>query len=178
MQALQRNFFEFFSLPVSFELDRDALEQAYRTVQSSVHPDRFANAAPPEKRYAMQLATLANEAVQTLRDPLARARYLCELNNVDVGAEDNTAMPPEFMMQQMEWREALEEAVDGKNLDEVKQLSGQIDRAKVELQSQLSQALDSDRDYIGAADLVRRWMFIDRFEHEVKPAMRSLATGK
>jgi molecular chaperone HscB len=178
MQALQRNYFEFFSLPVGFDLDLAALEQAYRTVQGNVHPDRFANAAPAEKRYAMQLATMANEAMQTLKEPLSRARYLCELNQIDVGAEDNTAMPPEFMMQQMKWREALEDALAAGNAGQVKELAAGIAQERDRLQSQLSAALDTDRDYEKAADLVRRWMFIDRFDQEVKPAMRSLATGK
>jgi molecular chaperone HscB len=105
-----QNHFDLFNLPPRFAVDAGALDSAYRDVQSRVHPDRFVNATDAEKRVAMQWATRANEAYQTLKNPLARARYLCELNGVDLQTESNTAMPPSFLMQQMEWRERLEEA--------------------------------------------------------------------
>ncbi|MGB7180721.1 MAG: Fe-S protein assembly co-chaperone HscB [Burkholderiaceae bacterium] len=174
MQALKRNYFEFFSLPQAFGIDLHALELAYRQVQSAVHPDRFANAGSAEKRYAMQLATLANEAHQALRNPLTRARYLCEINGEEIGAEDNTAMPAEFMMQQLEWREALEEAVDADDLAAVDLLSKQVDAVRLKLTDELSTALDKSADFALAAGLVRRWMFLDRFAQEVNTATRSL----
>jgi DnaJ-domain-containing protein 1 len=79
-----------------------------------VHPDKFVNATDAEKRVAMQWATRANEAYQTLKSPQKRAHYLCELNGVDLQTESNTAMPMAFLMQQMEWREALGDARAGR----------------------------------------------------------------
>lgn len=178
MQALKRNYFEFFSLPAGFALDLTSLDEAYRLMQRSIHPDRFASAGPVEKRYAMQLATMANEAHRTLRDPLGRARYLCELNGVDVGAEDNTAMPPDFMMQQMVWREGLEEAVTARDALAVQALNDELASARSQLQAGLTTALDQDQDYEAAAALVRRWMFLERFEQELDTATRSLRLGK
>jgi len=105
-----QNHFDLFQLPARFDLDMGALDAAYRDVQGRVHPDRFVNAGNAEKRVAMQWATRANEAYQTLKNPQKRAQYLCELNGVDLQTDSNTAMPMAFLMQQMEWREALGEA--------------------------------------------------------------------
>jgi len=174
MQALKRNYFEFFSLTPSFELDDAALDDAFRAVQSSVHPDRFASAGPAEKRYAMQLATMANEAHQTLRDPLSRARYLCELNDVAIGAEDNTSMPADFMMQQMEWRESLEDALAKRSADALTRLQAELDQAHAHLQASLTSALDDQKDFEAGAALVRRGMFMDRFSTELKQAVRTV----
>ncbi|MDB5918051.1 MAG: Fe-S protein assembly co-chaperone HscB, partial [Massilia sp.] len=112
-----QNHFDLFQLPARFTIDVKALDAAYRDVQGQVHPDRFINATDAEKRVAMQWATRANEAYQTLKNPQKRARYLCELNGVDLQTESNTAMPMDFLMQQMEWREALGEARAAKDVD-------------------------------------------------------------
>lgn len=126
LSSLSDSHFVLFGLPEQFAIDADSLDHAYRTVQAQVHPDRFAAAGDAQKRVAMQWATRANEAYQTLRDPLKRAKYLLHLRGVDVGAEDNTAMEPAFLMQQMEWREAIEDAVHAKNVDALDALSGEL----------------------------------------------------
>ena len=98
---MKDDFFALFGLPARYEVDEAALDAAYRTVQSQAHPDRFANAGDAERRVAMQWAAHANEAYRTLRQPLKRAIYLLHLRGVDIQAESNTAMAPEFLMQQM-----------------------------------------------------------------------------
>ena len=100
-----QNHFALFQLPLQFSIDMDSLNAAYREVQNRVHPDKFANATDAEKRVAMQWATLANEAYQTLKNPLKRAMYFCQLHGVDLQIETNTAMPRDFLIQQMEWRD-------------------------------------------------------------------------
>ena len=97
-------------LPAKYAVDPSRLEQGYRDLQSRVHPDRFAAATDADRRLAMQWATRANEAYSVLKDPLERARYLLQLKGYDTEEETNTAMPPDFLMQQMEWREAVAEA--------------------------------------------------------------------
>src|SRR3954470_12715667 len=106
----QRNHFELLGLPVAYTVDSTRLERCYRDLQTRVHPDKFAAATEAERRVAMQWATRANEAYRTLRDPLGRARYLLQLKGFDTGEESNTAMPPDFLMQQMEWREVVADA--------------------------------------------------------------------
>jgi molecular chaperone HscB len=105
-----KNHFELFGLPLEYVLDEAVLNRAYRDVQSEVHPDRFANATDTEKRLAAQWATRVNEAYRTLRSPLDRGRYFLKVHGIDTEEESNTAMPVDFLMQQMEWREAVADA--------------------------------------------------------------------
>jgi molecular chaperone HscB len=161
-----QNHFELFHLPQRFEIDTEALDRAYHEVQNQAHPDRFASASGAEKRVAMQWATRANEAYQTLKNPLARAKYLCELNGVDLQVESNTAMPPAFLMQQMEWREALEDAHAAKDVGELENLEGELRAARKAEIAALAASLDVG-DFHAAAQGVRRMMFIEKFEEEV-----------
>src|SRR5512135_2518203 len=111
----QQDFFSLFTLPARFQIDSTALEQSYRALQAQVHPDKFAHLSEAERRLSMQWATRVNEGYQTLRNPLNRARYLLSLHGIDTQEDSNTAMPAEFLMQQMEWREALEETREARD---------------------------------------------------------------
>ncbi|MGB8600480.1 MAG: Fe-S protein assembly co-chaperone HscB, partial [Burkholderiales bacterium] len=102
-----KNYFDLFGLEKKFSVPQEVLDRAYRDIQSQIHPDKFSHAGEAEKRLSMQWATRANEAYQTLKKPLARARYLLQLHGVDTQEETNTAMPTGFLMEQMEWREAV-----------------------------------------------------------------------
>lgn len=168
----QPDFFTLFQLPPRFALDAGALEDAYRRVQAQVHPDRFGAASAAEKRVAMQWAAHANEAVAALRSPVKRAAYLCERNGVPIAAESNTAMPGDFLMQQMQWREALAEAYSAPALA---QLAGEVESARAELHARLAEALDTRHDYAAAAALVRQLMFVEKFATEVAQASETHA---
>jgi molecular chaperone HscB len=166
MASLTDSHFELFNLPEQFALDASALDHAYRTVQAQVHPDRFAAAGDAQKRIAMQWATRTNEAYQTLRDPLLRARYLLTLRGIDVGAENNTAMEPAFLMQQMEWRENIEDASAAKNVDALDSLLAELrDEEKVRF-TKLAALLDSGSNQ-AAGEAVRQLMFIERVAAEI-----------
>ena len=157
--------FELFGLPPRFAIDLDALERAYKGVQARVHPDRFASGTAAERRVAMQWSTRANEAYTTLRSAQKRAGYLVERAGVPINAETNTAMPPAFLMQQMEWREALDEARgDPAELVEVR---ATMNDERDELLAAIGRAIDDAQDWTGAAALVRQLMFIDRFASEI-----------
>lgn len=168
-----QNHFELFQLPVRYAVDMDALDAAYREVQGRVHPDRFVHATDAEKRVAMQWATRANEAYQTLRNPQKRAQYLCELNGVDLQTESNTAMPMAFLMQQMEWREALEDARAGKDAEALDGLDAQVRRERKQMLEQVGRQLDAG-DYEAAAQGVRALMFLEKFGDEVQYAFEAL----
>lgn len=173
--SIQRDHFSLFDLPARFALDASALEAAYKRVQSRVHPDRFAAATAAEKRVAMQWAARANEAFETLRSPLRRAAYLCELNGVPIGAESNTAMPAAFLAQQMHWRERLEEARAQRDDAQLSALGQEVRAARADLLAQLAQALDVAHDFAAAAALVRQLMFVEKFETEVGGALDAAA---
>jgi molecular chaperone HscB len=168
-----QNHFELFNLPVRFDVDLAALDAAYRDVQGRVHPDRFVNATDAEKRVAMQWATRANEAHQTLKNPLKRARYLVELNGIDLQTESNTAMPMDFLMQQMEWREALGDARAAKDAQALDELDAQLKRERKQRLETIGRELDAGK-YEQAAQDVRALMFLDKFGDEVHYAFEAL----
>jgi molecular chaperone HscB len=168
-----QNHFELFDLPQRFAIDMEALDRAYREVQNNVHPDKFVNASGAEKRVAMQWATRANEGYQTLKNPFKRAAYLCELNGIDLQTESNTAMPTAFLMQQMEWREALEEAKAEKNLEGLESLDGELRALRKTRIARISEVLDAD-DFEAAAQEVRQLMFLEKFGEEVQAVFEKL----
>ena len=161
-----KNHFELFQMPVMFEIDTQQLDAAYREVQGRVHPDKFVTATDAEKRVAMQWATRANEAYQTLKNPLKRAMYLCEMNGVDLATESNTHMPTAFLMQQIEWREALDDARDAKNQSALEQLENELIQKRALLLSLVTQHLNAAQ-YNDAGEPVRQLMFVEKFGDEV-----------
>jgi len=168
-----QNHFELFHLPQRFALDNAALDRAYHEVQNQTHPDRFASASGAEKRVAMQWTTRANEAYQTLKSPFKRAAYLCELNGVELQAESNTAMPAAFLMQQMEWRETLDDARAGKDLAALEQLDLELRAARKADLQRIGALLDA-QDFQQAAQHVRQLMFLEKFGEEIGNAFAVL----
>jgi molecular chaperone HscB len=168
-----QNHFELFDLPAKFDIDMTALDTAYRDVQGRVHPDRFVNASDTEKRVAMQWATRANEAYQTLKNPLKRARYLVELNGVDLQTESNTAMPMDFLVQQMEWREALGDARAAKDAAALDDIDAQLKRERKQRLEKIGRELDAGQ-YEQAGQDIRALMFIEKFGDEVHYAFEAL----
>src|SRR5574343_1451951 len=171
---LTADFFSLFELPKSFRLNLSELDSRYRDVQAQVHPDRFANASDAERRLSMQWATHANEAYQTLKKPLERAKYLLHLAGHDIQAESNTAMPPDFLMEQMEWREAVMEARDGGDHHELERLHNRLRNDISARYEELGQLLDESGDFALATDRVRRLMFLEKLLHEIDDALASL----
>ncbi|MFZ6820213.1 Fe-S protein assembly co-chaperone HscB [Undibacterium sp. Ji22W] len=157
-----QNHFALFHLPMQFELDRAQLDTAYREVQSRVHPDKFVQAGDAEKRVAMQWATQANEAFQTLKDPLKRATYLCHLNGVDLQTESNTSMPASFLMQQMEWREAFDDARHSHDMAAMMQLEKEV-QARLKAQTAKAGTAIASGDFPAAAQDIRACLFLEKF---------------
>ena len=149
---------------MQFSQDRAQLDARWKELQREAHPDKFAAQGAAAQRVAMQWSVRINEAYQRLKNPLKRASYLCELNDAPINAEDNTAMPADFLMQQMEWREALDEAKTVKDLEE---LALQSKCNGLKQLSKVEQMLDGNRDFLAAAQQVRSLMFIERFASEV-----------
>ena len=166
-----RDHFDLLGLPVAYAVDAARLERGYRELQSQVHPDRFAAAPEAEKRVAMQWATRANEAYRTLRDPVDRARYLLHLKGYDTGEETNTAMPPDFLMQQMEWREAAAEARAARDRARLEALLADLAAAHGEMLGQLERAIDREANYDAGCSLVRKLRFLEKLEEEIEEAL-------
>ncbi len=168
---LDSDDFELFGLARRFALDPGALDTRWRALQTEVHPDKFAAQGAAAQRVAMQWAVRVNEAYQRLKDPLKRAAYLCELNGAPIEAESNTAMPAGFLMQQMEWREALDEA---RGVDAVEALHEELRRHRRDGLARLEQTLDTTHDHAAAAQQVRALMFSERFAHDIDQRLDAL----
>ncbi len=171
---LRADHFALFGLSRVFRLDPSDLDSRYRDIQAQVHPDRFAHAGEAERRVSMQWATHANEAYQTLKNPLERAKYLLHLVGHDIQAESNTSMPSDFLMEQMEWREAVVEARNGGDHHELEHLHNRLRGDINSRYGELGELLDEASDYAGATDRVRRLMFLEKLLHEIDDALASL----
>jgi molecular chaperone HscB len=163
--------FELFGLPQQFAQDRSAIDARWKELQREAHPDKFAAQGGAAQRVALQWSVRINEAYQRLKDPLKRAAYLCELLGAPIDAENNTSMPAAFLMQQMEWREALEEA-DGE--DELEAIAGQLADSRRQLLARIEALLDAEHDAPEAAQQVRALMFLERFGDDIENRLEQL----
>ena len=164
--------FTLFGLPRRHALDRGELDARWRALQAEVHPDRFAAQGAAAQRLAMQWAVRVNEAYQRLKDPLRRGAYLCELTGVGVDAERNTAMPPEFLLEQMAWRESLDDA--GGDASAVEALDREVAGRERALLQRLTREIDETGDARAAAATVRALMFVSRFREDIGRRLEAL----
>ena len=162
--SLQSTDFELFDVPVRFVQESGALDARWKELQREAHPDRFAAQGGAAQRMAMQWSVRINEAYQRLKNPLRRAAYLCELHGAPIRAEDNTAMPGPFLLQQMEWRETLD---DTHSLQQVDLLAGVVEQARLATLARCGELIDQSQDFADAAQQVRALMFIERFAQSV-----------
>ena len=169
-----QNHFELFGLAPAYALEAEALEKRYREIQAEVHPDRFAHAGDAERRASLQWTTRVNEAYRTLRDPVQRGRHFLELHGVDVAFETNTQMPTDFLMRQLELREELEAATGQKDPARLDRLRAGLSVSKKTLEKEIGTAIDGRKDYAGAAELVRKLMFLDRLDSEIDTAYEAI----
>ena len=172
---LQSSDFELFGLATQYSQDRSVIDARWKELQREAHPDKFAAQGAAAQRLAMQWSVRINEAYARLKDPLRRAAYLCELNAAPVNAENNTAMSKEFLVQQMQWREALEEAQDREKLDD---LALHVASERHGLLQKCEQLLDVTHDYQQAAQQVRALMFVERFGRDVEAGQDRLAAAQ
>ena len=170
---LDSDDFELFGLPKQFKQDRAQIDAQRRRLQAQVHPDRFTSEGASAQRLSMQWSVRVNEAFERLKNPLSRAAYLCELGGAPVAAHDNTAMPTNFLMQQISWREALDEA---NTISDLRALQTQIAATRAMHMESLERLLDAENDVHSAAKEVRALMFIERLSSDVEQRLEELQT--
>ena len=168
---LQSDDFKLFGLVQKFSQDRTAIDTQWKALQREAHPDKFAAQGASAQRVAMQWSVRINEAYQRLKDPLKRAAYLCELNGAPTNAENNTAMPAEFLVQQIEWREALDEAKTFESMHKIALCALEYGREQL---LKIEQAIDTDVNFELATHHIRALMFIERFASEVESRIDQL----
>ncbi len=172
--ATNGNFFELLQVPPVFRLDLGQLDRHYLELQTRVHPDKTAHLSDAERRLSLQWATLTNEAYQTLKQPLDRARYLLKIQGVDTREEDNTAMPTAFLMEQIEWREELAGAATLRNVRAMDRLAARLRAEMNNLFESLGMLLDVERRLPAAAPIVRQLAFLDKLGRDLNEALAAL----
>jgi molecular chaperone HscB len=173
-EHFSRDHFALFDLPRRQALDELGLERLYREIQNQVHPDKHAHLADSERRLAMQWATRVNQAYVTLKSPLKRAEYLLTLLGHDPQIDHNTAMPAEFLMAQMELREAVVESRAGGDIDALEHMHRQVRKDMAGQHEVLVTALDENKDYPRGAEIVRQLMFQEKLLHEIDDALQAV----
>ena len=163
--------FSLFGLPQKQTQQRAEIDARWKALQAQVHPDKFAAEGASSQRLAMQWAVRVNEAHQRLRDPLKRAAYLCELRGAPLLANENTAMPAGFLMEQMAWREGLDEAT---RLAEVQAIDEEVAAREAALLADVQRLLDEAHDAKTAANQVRALMFIAKFRSDIDKRLEAL----
>ena len=159
-------YFNLFQLEPSFNIDTEALEQSYRVLAARFHPDKFASASAFEQKQAVMMSSTINDAYRTLKSPIDRAAYLLKSQNIDADAPEHTSFSPEFLMQQMEWRETLMDAQMEQNHDAIRALDQEIQKVQSNLYQDLQQAFEQ-QDYESAAQWVRHGRFLNKLRNEI-----------
>ncbi len=172
--AASNNYFDLFQMPAHFRLDLGMLDRHYLELQTRVHPDKSVHLSDAERRLSLQWATLANEAYQTLKRPLERARYLLRIHGVDTREEDNTQMPAEFLLEQIEWREELQEAVVLRNQQSMDRLAVRLKSETDTLFDSLGMLLDDEGQHPAAAVIVRQLAFLEKLGRDLNDALAAL----
>lgn len=174
LYGVSENYFDLFGLNQAFRIDASALESQYRAIQSASHPDRFVTAPSAEKLKSMQTATLANEAYQTLKNPASRAQYLLSLHQINATKETNTAMPADFLMQQMEWREALEDFKAAQDINGLDTLAKEMRQEAKTLSEELANLIDEKNDLASATETTRKLIFINKVCEDINKAITQI----
>ena len=159
-------YFNLFQLEPSFNIDTEVLEQTYRALAARFHPDKFASASAFEQKQAVMMSSTINDAYRTLKSPIDRAAYLLKSQNIDADAPEHTSFSPEFLMQQMEWRETLMDAQMEQNHDAIRALDQEIQEVQSNLYQDLQQAFEQ-QDYESAAQWVRHGRFLNKLRNEI-----------
>ena len=126
MSVNSKNYFEIFSLQENFHLDLNGLSTEYKNLQSQYHPDKFSAADDATRLHALQSSSIINEAFNTLKSPLRRAGYLLTINGVDAEESNQNHLTEDFLLQQMSWRDLLDDATQEENLDTIDFLKQEV----------------------------------------------------
>lgn len=166
---LGQTYFELFDLPADSQPDQTVLREKYMVLQRQFHPDKFASADDQQRRQAVQIAAFINQAHQTLADPLQCAEYCLRLQGVAVDSETDAKMDPMFLMEQMEWRETLEDinTDDPGAFDQLAALRSEISNTMGTI-ADTSFAQIKSRDNVEARNSIRKWQFLSKLYAEAE----------
>jgi molecular chaperone HscB len=167
MIDFSHNHFELFGLAPRFDIDLEALDRAYRALQTEVHPDRFAAASDAERRVALQSSARVNEAYRALRDPVERAIHLLSLRGIDARDETDTQLAMDFLEQQLERRERASDAVESDDAAELASILSEIHAEMRARETELAHLFDRPQVPDEARRAVRELRFLAKVAEDV-----------
>lgn len=162
---LGKSYFELFDLPAVYAINLNQLRERFRDVQKAVHPDRFSADSAQTQRLAVQYAAHANQAFQTLKDPVARGFYLLTLRGFQIDAASATIKDTAFLMQQMLLRERLDMAATP---DEFAQLLEEVEADQASLIGEISEQFATDASLESIAACLKKVQFYKRLIEEIE----------
>ena len=174
MQSLATNYFELFGITPRFKIDMQKLESTFRRLQSEMHPDRYSKHTETEKRLALQHSAKLNDGYRALRSPTSRAKCLIDLATSSPEAttqQTASTLSNSFLMAQMEWREAIEEARTSNNASVLDALSRRLRHKISQQETALTEALDEKKDMKNALQYVNELSFYEKLCEEINNAL-------
>jgi molecular chaperone HscB len=181
IQPVGRNedYFSLLGLPREFTLDLPDLERRFRDLSRLLHPDRFARAEPRERRLSLERATRLNDAFRALRDWRLRAAYLLKLSGTDVFAEGRTFADPDFLEEQLEWREQLALANSDGDAERLARIAADAREKLAQLEAQVARRFSDERWYSDLnVDIARRLSRARYYDNIVSDAERASAAAR
>ena len=166
---MTQNFFTLLNLPEAFIVDLKKLDQHYQAIQKEIHPDRFASLNDEAKMESVKKTAQVNDAYQTLKSSIRRAEYLLHLYGFDINDEKYTAVPQDFLLQQMEWREELE--THTKNKEALEKLASVVAIKKKQKIDLLPTYFDKKNNLPEAIKITRELNFIEKIEQHISDAL-------
>ena len=145
MQIVNKNYFELFDLPETYDLDVDRLTAQYHMLQLNYHPDKHSSASEKEKMSAQVSSSYINDAYETLNSPLKRAAYVLAIKGKDTEIVDQSDLSMEVLVEQMELRESLGDLPkDETALQALEELKSNVQRKVNVKQVKFAKEIESD----------------------------------
>lgn len=166
---MTENFFNLLNIPQAFVVDLNKLDQHYQAIQKEIHPDRFASLSEAEKITSVKKTALVNDAYQTVKHPIRRAEYLLHLHGINISDEKLSAVPQDFLLEQMEWREDLESHRSDKVM--LDKLALSVQHQKDEMINALPLLFNETDMNPDAIIVTRKLNFIEKFEQHLHDAL-------
>jgi len=149
------DYFEFYGLPVSFNVDAAALRNGYLQNSKKFHPDFHTLAGDAEQAEMLERSTLNNEAYKTLSNADRRIRYVLEIKGLLGSEESQTPLPQAFLTEMMDLNESLMELefdFDPVRYEAALRAVGEIERA---LERDITPVLQTWKEADGAEPLLQ-----------------------
>lgn len=156
-----------------YDIDRARLQRAYLAAAAKWHPDRHAD--PVRKREAEQRSAEVNRARVLLENDEQRAGALLELLG-GPGKSDDKSLPDGFLMDILEVRQELEEAVESGDAQGRGKVESWADEQRAAFRARVAELFGNvgdppDADALAAIRLeLNAWRYIERLIEQLDPS--------